>query len=72
MLAQKTTKSHYSEVEAAEALGVSVEQLRSLIKNYVVVAEEDLSNVPNATFQASDLLLLRILSGLQTNGANPS
>lgn len=72
MLAQRTTKSHYSETEAADALGVSVEQLRSLIKNYVVVAEEDLSNVPNATFQASDLLLLRILSGLQANGSNPT
>ena len=72
MLAQKPTKSHYSEAEAADALGVSVEQLRSLIKNYVVVAEEDLSNVPNATFQPSDLLLLRILSGLQANGSNPA
>ena len=72
MLAQKSTKSHYSESEAAEALGVSVERLRDLIKNYIVVAEEDLSNVPNATFQPSDLLLLRILSGLQANGSNPS
>jgi len=72
MLAQKTHKSHYSETEAADALGVSVEQLRSLIKNYVVVADEDLSNVPNATFQPSDLLLLRILSGLQGNASNPT
>ena len=71
MLAQKTSKSHYSEVEAADALGVSVDQLRDLIKNYVVIAEEDLSNVPNAAFQPSDILLLRILSGLQANGANP-
>ena len=71
MLAQKSTKSQYSEAEAAEALGVSVEHLQALIKNYVVVAEEDLSNVPNAVFQPSDLLLLRILSGLQSNGSNP-
>jgi hypothetical protein len=71
MLAQKTTRTHYSESEAAEALGVSVEQLRALIKNYVVVADEDLTNVPNATFQPSDLLLLRILSGLQVNSSNP-
>ena len=71
MLTQKPTKSHYSEAEAADALGISVEQLLALIKNYVVVAEEDLSNVPNATFQPSDLLLLRILSGLQSNTSNP-
>ena len=72
MLAQKPTKSHYSEVEAADALGFSVDQLRDLIRNYVVVAEEDLSNVPNATFQPSDILLLRILSGLQANGSSPA
>ena len=72
MLAQNTTKSQYTEAEAADTLGVSVEQLRSLIKNYVVVAEEDLSNVPNAMFQPSDLLLLRILAGLQSNGSHPS
>ena len=72
MLAQKTTKSHYSEAEAADALGITVDQLRALIKNYVVVAEEDLSNVPNATFQSSDLLLLRILSGLQSKTSGSS
>ena len=68
MLAQNTTKSQYTEAEAADSLGVSVEQLRSLIKNYVVVAEEDLSNVPNAMFQPSDLLILRLLTGKQLQG----
>ena len=72
MLAQKTNKSHYSEVEAADALGVSVEKLREVIKSHVVVAEEDLSNVPNATFQPSDLLLLRILFSSQPNSVNPT
>lgn len=72
MLAQKTTKSHYSETEAAEALGVSVERLREIVKNHVVVAEEDLSNLPNATFQSSDLILLRILSGSQSKTSDAS
>ena len=72
MLAQKTTKSHYSETEAAEALGVSVERLREIVKNHVVVAEEDLSNLPNTTFQSSDLILLRILSGSQSKTSDAS
>jgi hypothetical protein len=62
MIVTKPNKSHYSETEAAAEIGVSVDQLRSLIKSYVVDREEDLSNVPSATFQPSDLVLLRILA----------
>ena len=58
-------KTQYSEVEAAEELGVSVEQLRLLIRSHVVERDEDLSNVPVTTFQPSDLLILRLLSGLR-------
>lgn len=60
----KATRTQYSETEAAEELGVSVEQLRSLIRSHIVEAEEDLSNVPVASFHPSDLLLLRLLSGV--------
>jgi hypothetical protein len=62
MMLTKPNKSQYSETEAAAEIGVSVDQLRSLIKNFVVDREEDLNNVPSATFQPSDLVLLRILS----------
>ena len=61
-MAQKTTKGHYTEVEAAEALGVSTDQLRTLIKTHIADAETDLRNVAVATFQPSDLLLLRLLT----------
>ncbi len=56
-------KSQYSEAEAAEELGVSVEQLRTMIRSHVVDRDEDLTNVPVTTFQPSDLLVLRLLSG---------
>ena len=62
----KPIKSHYSEMEAAIALGVSVDVLRSLIRSHIVKGEDEMANVASATFQASDLLILRmLLSGLQ-------
>ena len=59
----RTGKSQYSEAEAAEELGVSVLQLRTMIRSHVVERDEDLTNVPVTTFQPSDLLILRLLAG---------
>jgi hypothetical protein len=59
----RTGKSQYSESEAAEELGISIEQLRSMIRSHVVDRDEDLSNIPSTTFQPSDLLILRLLAG---------
>ena len=64
MQVNRTGKSQYSENEAAEELGISVEQLRGMIRSHVVDRDEDLSNVPVTTFQPSDLLILRLLAGL--------
>lgn len=57
----KQAKSHYSETEAAEALGVSVDELRTVIRRHVVQGEEEMANVASATFQFLDLLALRML-----------
>jgi hypothetical protein len=62
----RTAKSQYSEAEAAEELGISVAQLRTMIRSHVVEHDEDLSNVPVTTFQPSDLLILRLLAGMPT------
>lgn len=59
----RTGKSHYSEAEAAEELGISTEQLRTMIRSHVVDRDEDLNNVGVTTFQPSDLLILRLLAG---------
>jgi hypothetical protein len=59
-------KGQYSETEAAEQLGISVVQLRTMIRSHVVDRDEDLNNVPVTTFQPSDLLILRLLTGMQT------
>jgi hypothetical protein len=58
------TKSQYSELEAAQELGVSVEQLRTLIRSHIAQSDEDLNHVSTASFHPSDLLVLKILSGL--------
>ena len=67
----RTGKSQYSETEAAEELGVSVEQLRLMIRSHVVDRDEDLTNVPVTTFQPSDLLILRLLTRMQPPSTHP-
>ena len=64
-------KGQYSEAEAAEELGISVAQLRTMIRSHVVDQDEDLNNVPVTTFQPSDLLILRLLTGMPTASGTP-
>jgi hypothetical protein len=63
MITVKPHKAQYSETEAAEALGVSIDELRRLIRHHIVGAEDDLAPLSRASFQPSDLLLLKILAG---------
>ena len=63
----RPSKSQYTEVEAAEELGVSVDRLRTIIRSHVVEREEDAENIPVTTFQPSDLLILRLLAGMPTS-----
>ena len=67
----RPVKSQYSEVEAAEELGISVEKLRTMIRSHVVDRDEDLTNVPVTTFQPSDLLILKLLAGMPTTPRDP-
>jgi hypothetical protein len=69
MTLTKPNKSHYSETEAAAEVGVSVDELRLLIKSHIVDKEEDLNNVPTAVFQPSDLILLKLLAKCRTPAA---
>jgi hypothetical protein len=58
-MVNKTSKAYYSEDEAARKLGVSVDELRSLVRNHISTGEE----MPAVeVFQPSDLVLLRILA----------
>ena len=62
-LPSKPNKTQYTEAEAAEELGVTVEQLRVLIRHHIAKSDEDLAHIAVATFHPSDLLVLKILAG---------
>jgi hypothetical protein len=55
----KPTKSRFSEDEAARRLGVSVEQLRMLVRDHITAGDDTAVD----SFQPSDLILLRVLAG---------
>ena len=65
----KPSKGQYSEAEAAEELGITVAQLRTMIRSHVVDRDEDVNNIPVTTFQPSDLLVLRLLTGMRTGSS---
>jgi hypothetical protein len=62
-LPSKQNKTQYSEAEAAQELGLTVEQLRVLIRNHIAQSDEDLHHIAMASFHPSDLLVLKILAG---------
>ncbi len=70
LLVSRLAKSQYSEREAADELGVSVEQLRTLIRSHIVETDEDLNNVSVASFHPSDLLVLKLLAR-QSSSSDP-
>jgi hypothetical protein len=63
------SKAQYTESEAAAQLGISPEELRELIRLHIVQDDADAGNVPMTTFQASDLLVLRLLARKRFTGA---
>jgi len=67
----KPPKSHYTEAEAAEELGLTIEGLRSLIRTHVASSEEDMIHLPTAMFQRSDLLLLRFIASQRPAATTP-
>ena len=54
-------KAEYTEEEAASALGISVSQLRVLVRTHVTKEEAGM-DVPIPCFRPTDLLLLKMLS----------
>jgi hypothetical protein len=61
-------KIEYSEHEAATMLGLSIDQLRSMIRNHIV-KDEAVGAPRMSTFHASDLVVLRIIAGMSRSVA---
>ena len=54
-------KAEYTEEEAACALGLSISELRALVRTHVI-NEDPGADIRVATFRPTDLLLLKMLS----------
>jgi hypothetical protein len=57
----KSSQIQFSEPEAARMLGVSIDQLRSLVQG-LVAQDEGSAGATMNTYQQTDLILLRILA----------
>jgi hypothetical protein len=65
IVATKSSKTQYSEQEAAVELGITVAELRALVRSHIAESDEDLNNMAVASFHPSDLLVLKLLSGVK-------
>jgi hypothetical protein len=61
-LITRTSKSFYSETEAAQTLGISLDRFRDLVKTHIAQSDEEVNNIGATTYQASDLLVLKLLA----------
>jgi hypothetical protein len=57
----RPAKGHYSESEAAQQLGVSLEEFRALVREHVVQQDEEMENLRLTGIQPADLVLLQLL-----------
>jgi predicted transcriptional regulator len=71
MIATRPNKAQYTEVEAAEVLGITVERLRCLVKDHILTGEEEDSALSHACYQPSDLLVLRFLTSRGVTATSP-
>ncbi|MGB9609428.1 MAG: hypothetical protein ACPL7M_00530 [Bryobacteraceae bacterium] len=62
-------KGYYNETEAAQALGVTLDEFRALVRAHILESDEDLANLPRIYYQPSDLVVLRLLASRRVSGA---
>lgn len=70
-MSPSAAKSHYTEIEVAQKLGVSLEGLRALIQDRIMPNDADVRQTSMLNFEPSDLLLLRLLTN-QGSGSHRS
>lgn len=63
-LTTRGAKSFYSETEAAQALGISTDRFRELVRTHIAQSDEEAGNIGATTYQASDLLVLKLLANM--------
>lgn len=55
-------RGHYTEAEVAQTLGLSLEELRRLVRSHILESDEHAENLPITYYEPADLLLLRLLT----------
>ena len=58
----RASKNFFSETEAAQALEISTERFRDLVRTHIAQTEEEVNNIGATTYQASDLVVLKLLA----------
>jgi len=58
----RISKSYFSESEAAQALEISIDRFRDLVRTHIAQSEDEINNIGTTTYQASDLLVLKLLA----------
>ena len=58
----KPSKSNFTELEAANRLGVTVDQLRVMVQRHIVAGATEAVSTPVATYSSSDLVVLKLLN----------
>jgi hypothetical protein len=61
-LTTRNSKSFFSESEAAQALEISIDRFRDLVRTHIAQSEDEVNNIGTTTYQASDLLVLKLLA----------
>lgn len=62
MSTARPPKGYYNESEAAQALGLSLDEFRALVRAHLLESDEDLAQLPRMYYQPSDLVVLRLLA----------
>ena len=61
-LTTRNSKCFFSETEAAQALEISIDRFRDLVRTHIAQNEDEMNNIGTTTYQASDLLVLKLLA----------
>ena len=61
-LSTRNSKCFFSETEAAQSLGISIDRFRDLIRTHITQSEDEINNISATTYQSSDLLVLKLLA----------
>ena len=66
-LSTHNSRCFYSETEAAQTLGISIDRFRDLVRTHIAQSEEEINNIGTTTYQSSDLLVLKLLAKIQVH-----